>query len=278
MKLSKKFAILAAAVLACALWRPAVAIVTNAIIDLVQISAPSNPASGNARLYVNSGTQLLSCLLPGGGSCMPSGGGSGFIQTLTAPTAGSFTQVNYNVGSGVTTTQTNNSTPVTSITVVQNDPNNVANVAMLVQSKIASTFTVTMAYTASGNYDGGAGGIAGMCIYDGSSTVIFMGMQSGEGFRIPIIASIGGGFSADVAGPVVNAPFGPLAWTRIQETASARIYSVSTDGNVWEQYTAESNTAHFTTASYGLCVEVRGASANSPASMATMYSFTQTNP
>ena len=44
--------------------------------DVGGIASPANPASGNARLYFNSGTSLLACLTSSGGNCLP-GSGSG---------------------------------------------------------------------------------------------------------------------------------------------------------------------------------------------------------
>lgn len=55
--------------------------------DVTEIAAPSNPASGNDRLYTNSTTHLLACLTSAGGNCMPTGGGSGTVSSvaLTVP-------------------------------------------------------------------------------------------------------------------------------------------------------------------------------------------------
>ena len=47
--------------------------------DVTEIAAPSNPASGNDRLYTDSSTHLLACRSSSGGSCMPIGG-SGTIN------------------------------------------------------------------------------------------------------------------------------------------------------------------------------------------------------
>src|SRR5271154_3044565 len=133
MKTWKKSAILCATVLLMLTWRPLLAIVTNAITDYIQIGTPSNPASGNSRVYVNSTTHQLSCLNSDGSSCAPSGGGGGFIQTLTAPVSASFAQLNFNQG-GATTTQTNNSSPVTSISLSQLDSSANQETAALIKS------------------------------------------------------------------------------------------------------------------------------------------------
>jgi hypothetical protein len=44
--------------------------------DFKAISAPANPASGDLRLFANSGTGQLACLDNAGASCMPTGGGA----------------------------------------------------------------------------------------------------------------------------------------------------------------------------------------------------------
>jgi len=276
MKLSKKFAILASVVLACVIWRPALAIVTNAITDYVQIGAPSNPGSGLARVYVNSSTQLLACLLPGGGSCMPSGGGGSFIQPLTAPIAANFTQFNYNTGSGVTTTQTNNSSPVTSISIIQQDPGNTQNMVALGKAKLAATFTVTIGFaTASLSGDG----FAGLWLYDGTSNIILAGYQNGGGAgrRISLFSNFST-YTGDLYGPEAYyfQPISPIVYYRVQETASARNYSVSADGINYIQALTESNTAHFTTADYGFAIEPRTGGIGTL--QGVLYSFSETNP
>jgi hypothetical protein len=59
------------------------AIVANAILDFIQIGAPSNPSSGNSRMYFDSTTHTLTCLNSDGSSCAPSGG-SGTTVTVGA--------------------------------------------------------------------------------------------------------------------------------------------------------------------------------------------------
>jgi hypothetical protein len=202
-----------------------------------------------------------------------SAGGGGFIQTFTPPVAANFTQVNYSTGSGVVTTQTNNTTPVTSITVLQHDPNATGQTAALLKNKLAATFTITLAFT-----QAAAGtGLAGLAIYDGSTNLIFMCQQTASGFRVPEI-SLAGSFVGDVTPIAVAGPLALLDWVRIQETASARNYYVSSDGINWAQYFSESNTAHFTTTQYGFAVESRTSSTTNPDAMGTLYSFTETNP
>jgi hypothetical protein len=92
---------------------PLWATVVNAISDFVQISAPSNPTTGNSRVYVDSATHKLACLNSDGSSCAPSGGGGGGLNAsgfylsdgtnyyvpatmgaATLPVAGNFSWVN----------------------------------------------------------------------------------------------------------------------------------------------------------------------------------------
>lgn len=49
--------------------------VTNALSDFIKISAPSNPPSGQGRIYIDSGTNKIACLNSDGTSCAPAGGG-----------------------------------------------------------------------------------------------------------------------------------------------------------------------------------------------------------
>jgi hypothetical protein len=65
--------------------------------DVTEIAAPSDPASGNERLYSNSTTHQLSCVTSSGGNCMPGlpiGGG-----TMTGPL---YTATEYSNGTCTT--------------------------------------------------------------------------------------------------------------------------------------------------------------------------------
>lgn len=252
------------------------AIQVNALYDFIEIAAPSNPAATNDRLYADSTAHQLKCLTSSGGSCMPSGGGGGFIQTLTAPTAGSFTQLNYNVGAGVTTTQVNNSSPVTSISILQHDPMGTNNIAALAKNKIAATFTVT---TAVSIVTGAVNFLAGLWLSDGGTPPnnLFFAFQSNVGIIVPVFTSFSA-FSAFAFNNLQIPPAGPLYWFRVQETASNRIYFMSADGINFAQVFTEANTAHFTTSQYGVGVEPRAASATSPDAQIAWYSFTESNP
>lgn len=76
--------------------------------DVTEIAAPSNPASGNDRLYTNSSTHLLACLTSSGGSCLPSGGGmvypgSGIGVSTGSAWGTSLTKFGSAAGLGTTT-------------------------------------------------------------------------------------------------------------------------------------------------------------------------------
>lgn len=85
--------------------------VGNSFQDVTGIAAPGNPASGNFRLYMNSGTSQLACLTSSGGNCLQTGG----------------TVTNFTAGSGApfftTSVATSSSTPALSF-LVSNAPQN----------------------------------------------------------------------------------------------------------------------------------------------------------
>jgi hypothetical protein len=206
--------------------------------------------------------------------------GGGFIQTLTAPVAANFTQTNFNTGSGVVTTQTNLSTPVTAIALLQHDPSATANMAVLAKSKLAATFTITLGFAVSTNLTTNA--LAGIWLADataGPNILWWTTAQPGFGERISVFTSFTGFSSDDVGAQNQTTHYGPLVWMRVQETASARIFFTSADGQNFAQVFTESNTNHFTTTRYGWAVAVRGsASATTPDAIMTVYSFTESNP
>jgi hypothetical protein len=196
-----------------------------------------------------------------------------FIQPLTPPVHSNFTQLNFNVGSGVVTTATNNTIPVTSVTIAQHDPSTTQEIAALSKTKLAATFTVTLGFSTINL--GPTQGLAGLFLYDGSGNNIIFCIQAGTGVRVPLFSNLAGSFSSDVTSYFGIAFAGPLMWFRVQETASARNYYISSDGINFTLLATESNTAHFTTAQYGFACENR----NSAGSMLiTAYSFTETNP
>jgi len=202
-----------------------------------------------------------------------------FIQALTAPVAANFSQKNFNVGSGVVSTQQNLSSPVQAITLIQHDPNATNNAIALAKAKINALFTVTIAFTI--RTPPGTNGCGGLWLSDGSggpNIIWWTVSQGGFGERVSTYSSFTA-FSADLIAPIHDPlTLGPLVWMRIQETASARIYSVSSDGVNWAQIRTESNVAQMTTAQYGWAIANRTASSSAPDAMMTVYHFTETTP
>lgn len=251
----------------------------NAGGELVNAALPNTAVTPgsytNTNLTVNSKGVITAAANGSGG-----GGGGSFIQPLTAPVAAGFTPTNFNTGSGVTTSQFNNTTPVVSITLQQDDPNITQEIAGLIKPIIAPTFTVTIGYALCG---GGIPGcdsqsIAGLWLVDvGGSFNLIWGIQATQnGFRCALFSDFST-FNSDIMSPFYPAPW-PLTgllFLRIQETASNRIYSLSVDGINFLVMRTESVTAHITTAQYGWALEDRQCYA--PISM-TIYSFAESNP
>lgn len=211
------------------------------------------------------------------------GGSSGFIQALTPPNHASFTQINYNTGGGVTTTELDGTTPVTFVTIRQQDPSNTENLAALAKAIIAATFTVTIAISFSG--DPTAGCIAGIWLNDSGTNNLFFGLYqspNNDGAFWPKIQSFTnfhGTGSSNVYTPLGNGGlYAPLIWLRIQETASARNYYFSSDGVTFYLVFTESNTAHFTTANYGFGLAMLNGGAQTYDCGVTCYSFAESNP
>jgi hypothetical protein len=258
------------------------AVQVNALYDFIEIAAPANPAANNDRLYANSGTHQLACLTSSGGSCMPSGGGGGsFIQTLTAPVSGNFTARNFNTGAGVVTTQTNNSTPVTSITLAQSDPSGTKNLVALSKNTINALFTVTIAVSIAGNPL--TKSLSGLWLSDGGAgpnNLVFGVLSADNGaigwnYLVSEVYSNFVTFSFDAFVGFSGPGFGPLVWLRVQETLTNRIYSVSSDGINFVSVLTEAVAAHFTTAQYGFATKTTGLGGNNEI---TMYSFAESTP
>lgn len=311
MKLWKKFSLLAAVVLLMTSWRPLLAIVVNALSDFVEIGSPASPVAGIGRIYFDSTGHLLSSKNSSGAithtvatsacsggtpvvgninadgtvTCAASGGGGGgFIQALTAPVSGNFSPINFS-GSGVTTTQVNGTTPVTYITLRQQDPTHTGNLAAISKAKIAATFTITEAFSISGDVN--AGTKAGIWLNDsGTNSLFFCIYQSpnNDGAFYPEIFSAtsfnnAGSGGANVFAPGGNGgPYGPLIWFRVQETVSARNYYMSSDGATFYLIFTESNTANLTTANYGMGIFYFNGGGQTYDGGITLYSFSETNP
>jgi hypothetical protein len=199
-----------------------------------------------------------------------------FIQNLTAPVAANFTAENFNTGAGVVTTQVNNSSPVTSVTVKQHDPNVTTEIAGLDKAVINAAFTVTVALTFTGS---GANTLAGVWINDGAKNIIF-GIRCQVGWTVDYFTNFAGNFGGNAYSVnTMNWPaMGPLLWLQIQETAATRFYRISSDGITFAQVFSEAVNTNLTTAHYGVACALRGGSAASPDVMITLWSFTETHP
>lgn len=189
-------------------------------------------------------------------------------QPIVTPVVGSFSQFNFNTGAGVTSTQVNN--PNNSITLIQNDPSTTNNIAAIGKNIIGGTFTVTAAVAVTAMNQS----FAGLWLNNGTSSNIIVGVQGANGLRISSFSDYAT-YVGDIVIPTANLFFTPVLWFRVQETAANRLYFISPDGYNFIQIFSESNTAHFTTARYGICAEVRNGTIPIPI---TLYSFAETTP
>ena len=233
----------------------------------------TNAASGSVVV----GTILTAAAITQIKSDVGGGGGGGFIQPLTAPVESDFTPQNFNVGTGVTTTQINSTSPVTSITLIQSDPDATYNIAALDKAKINSLFTVTIAITLAG----WPNMIAGLWLSDGGSppNSKIYGIRTANGLMSAVFSAWVPGFVGFNFGQYDECSYGPLLWLRVQETSSNRIFSLSSDGVHFIQIFVESNTGNFTTSRYGIALTGwNNSAAANQGPMMTLYSFEETTP
>lgn len=207
------------------------------------------------------------------------GGGGSFIQNLTAPVSADFSQLNFNVGTNVATTQSDNSSPVTSITLFQSDPNTTQEIAAIVKNKINALFTVTIAISTICDISSSQA-IAGLFLGDGGSNVIIWGTQFGGSALRASLLTLSGSFSGDYysGGNTAGMLFtGPLLWLRVQETSTNRIYSASCDGINFIPFATQAVATGFSTAQYGWCAENRAGGATGNVQICC-YSFAESTP
>lgn len=207
------------------------------------------------------------------------GGGSGFIQTLTAPVPGDFSQLNFNVGTDVVTTETDNTSPVNSTTLFQSDPNTTQQIAAIVKNIVNPLFTVTIAVSTICDISSSQA-IAGLFLGDGGTNVIIWGTQFGGSALRASLLTLSGGFAGDYysGGNTAGMLFtGPLLWLRVQETLTNRIYSASCDGINFIPFATQAVTTGFATLQYGFCAENRAGGATGNVQICC-YSFTETTP
>lgn len=203
------------------------------------------------------------------------GGGGSFIQPLTAPVSGNFTNLNFNVGTGVVTTRVNQSSPVAAITLDQVDPNHTGNTAAFQKAITNAAFTATIGISTASQPPTGA--IVGLWLGDGTTNGLFWGFYNQSALIVNVITSLTNSGSGS-SNPYLQTPYqpnGPLLWLRIQETVSARNYYISADGVTFDLVFTEANTAHFTTVNYGAGTYLFNGAGSSQLSM---YSFSETSP
>jgi hypothetical protein len=205
------------------------------------------------------------------------GGGGGFIQPLVAPIPGDFTQINFNVGTGIITTQINQSTPVAAITLRQQDPSNTENMPGLYKAKLGANFTVSVALSMASS-PAHYNAIQGLWLFDNSANSVVFGAAAGQELVIYAFTcniNIGSCVGAVQANTCAYVSQGPLAWFRIQENGSTRNYYLSPDGVTWILIYSESNTLHLNTAGYGIVTAATGGGSDTAI---TMYSFADSTP
>lgn len=240
MKTWKKFSILAALVLLMFTWRPAWAVLVNALEDFVQIGTPANPPAGNSRMYVSSTTHQLSCLNSDGSSCSPSGGGGGVslaqlgvMAALSNPT--SLTWTWFNQASSVVTTSS--TTDAINLYTPNSAGNNLSGRTTPVTG--SSPYTLTIGLYA--NLPENNFGQCGETVTNGTNYIVirvnnnsggFDGFTwTGTGSPATSLFSVGGPAAFDLARNVI--------FLRIQETSTNRLYSYSFDGLNFHQMFSE---------------------------------------
>lgn len=238
-----------------------VSTVFTGVAEGPDVNAPAGSIIIGSTLSVAAITNLLSAV------------GGGFIQPLTPPVSASFSQLNFNVGTSVVTIQTTGSD---FITIQQADPGHTGNTAAIQKAKLAATFTLTIGISMMSRTNVGC--IQGLWLGDGSTSGLIFGTYNQSDLIIRTMTSLtnsGGTGGNLLAETFQQAGIGPLLWLQIQETVSARNYSISCDGVTFYQVYTESNTANFTTADYGIGLYMFN---NGGSGQVALYSFKETNP
>ena len=204
----------------------------------------------------------------------------GYILPAMPPLSG-WSWLNQNVGGSVNTVSTSNG----AITLTANGGGD--GVASYIRNQIASTFTITAAFTFnwSGVNDGNHWASGGLVISDRTGFILFgpmayTGTWGIAGFKwtnATTSSAVLTGFPGSWGG-IDPLPIGNPIWVRIVQTASARNYFVSQDGVNWMQITTTSNTDFLTSAVYGVHVRCSYNSGQAPSLMSSMLAFTETTP
>src|SRR5579884_1781297 len=201
--------------------------------DVGGISTPANPASGNARLFFNSGTSLLACLTSSGANCMPSGGAG----TVTQVTSANFPPLfNVNVA-------TNTTTPAFSFSAINQSANTVygnctGSTGAPAFCAITSAMLPTLSLTANGqtctigsscNVNAGAGAHT-VALNEGNGSAM-TGVGSGNAGQVLISNGAG-------ADPTFQDPIVSYAYVNLFNAASATATQTSsvTRNSTFGQY------------------------------------------
>ncbi len=225
--------------------------------DVGGISTPANPASGNARLFFNSGTSLLACLTSSGANCMPSGGAG----TVTQVTSGNFSPLfNVNVA-------TNTTTPAFSFSAVNQSANTVyGNCTGSTGAPAFCAITAAMLPTLSLTANGQTCTIGSSCNVNAGAGAHTVALNEGNGSAL---TGVGAGTAGQVlisngagADPTFQDPIVSYAYVNLFNAASATATQTSsvTRNSTFGQYgTLIVTWASITGSPSGCAIQVKSA-------------------
>ena len=202
---------------------------------------------------------------------------SAFIQPLVAPDHTVFSPQNFNDGSHNITTEIDNSSPVTSITL-QGTQGGGFCISYIEKAVLASkSFTVTVAIATGGDVDNGGG--YGLILSDGTKIIFFYVRNTGTGSAPLLNIQQWNSYTSHNSDPYMTEFYyaGPLLWLRVTEDAVHRSYFTSSDGITFSLIYQEAVTTFFTSTEYGFGGGT-SASATGGQAQGTLYSFKETNP
>jgi len=205
--------------------------------DAGGISTPANPASGNGRLFFNSGSGLFSCITSSGSSCMPSGGAG----TVTQVTSGNFSPL-FNVS-----VATNTITPAFSFATINQSANTVyGNCTGSTGAPAFCGLTATMLPTLSITANGQTCTIGSTCNVNAGASAHSVALNQGNGNALtgPALGNAGQVFESNGPGadpsfqdPIVSYAYVNL-WTTQDVTttrtsATVRVSTFSQFGTLY---------------------------------------------
>lgn len=242
------------------------AILVNALMDFIQIGAPSNPSAGQSRVYVDSSTHQLACLNSDGSSCAPSGGGgatpaapyltnsgtsyltSPLIRAVTLPVDGSFAWVNQDTAT--VTNQGNalalNATGRSGLNLSARTQAIGANTTLITASTCTNA-TDGIAHCEIGFRESGTGKLEflyfGATVANSGASTLTVPFFAVQRYNSPTSFN-------NTVWTVETAPYpGPVVWVKLVYNGTTIAYYWSMDGGGnWDILFSESKTAFFTTA------------------------------